>query len=77
MYSEAKRLQTQMKMIFEGIQKIQTQKEPYRPEPVVSSVGEVQQQPSQRQKKRIKCVKIIFISVKGKEITTILYIKTI
>ena len=28
-------------------QKIQMQKEPYRPEPVVSSVGEVQQQPSQ------------------------------
>ena len=37
-----------MKMIFEGIQKIQTQKEPYRPEPVVSIVEEVQQQPSQR-----------------------------
>ena len=30
------------------IQKIQTQKEPYRPEPVVSIVEEVQQQPSQR-----------------------------
>ena len=48
MYSEAKRLLTQMKMIRGETQKIQTQKEPYRPEPVVSSVGEVQQQPSQR-----------------------------
>ena len=36
-------------MISEGkLQKIQMQKELYRPEPVVSSVGEVQQQPSQR-----------------------------
>jgi len=47
MYSEAKRLPTQMKMISEGKLKIQTQREPYHPEPVVSSVGEVQQQPSQ------------------------------